>query len=112
MCVKQAERKRFWKNIPRGGYIYQGFFGRLFNDGINIVMGLTCNMKNKLMSFCDKILLRKRSVIETINYELKNVAQLVHSRYRSVFNFAMNVLATLDAYNFLKRSRPSTLAIV
>ena len=50
-------------------------------------------MKNKLMPLYNKILLRKRSVIETINDGLKNVAQLVHSRHRSVFNFAMDILA-------------------
>ena len=50
-------------------------------------------MKNKLIPLYDKILLRKRSVIETINDELKNVAQLVHSRHRSVFNFAINALS-------------------
>ena len=33
--------------------------------------------------------IRKWSVTETINDELKNVAQLVHSRHRSVFNFAI-----------------------
>ena len=49
------------------------------------------------MPLYDKILLRKRSVIETINDELKNVAQLVHSRHRSVFNFVMNVLSVLAA---------------
>ena len=54
------------------------------------VTGLKCNMKNKLMPLYDKILIRKRSVIETINDELKNVAQLVRSRHLSVFNFAMN----------------------
>ena len=59
----------------------------LYNDGINLVTGLRRNMKNKLIPLYDKILLRKRSVIETINDELKNVAQLVHSRHRSVFNF-------------------------
>ena len=48
----------------------------------------------------DKILLRKRSVMETINDELKNVAQFVHSRHRIVFNFVMNVLSVLAAYSF------------
>ena len=48
----------------------------------------------------DKIMLRKRSVIESVNDMLKNVAQLVHSRHRSVHNFIMNLLAALDAYCF------------
>lgn len=58
------------------------------------------------MPLYDKILLRKRSVIETINDELKNVAQLVHSRHRSVFNFVMNVLPVLAAYSFFEK-KPS-----
>ena len=60
-------------------------------------------MENKLIPLYDKILLRKRSVIETINNELKNVAQLVHSRHRSVFNFAMTVLAGIAAYCFFEK---------
>ena len=49
-------------------------------------------MKQRLMPLYDKIMLRKRSVIESINDTLKNVAQLVHSRHRSVHNFIMNLL--------------------
>ena len=63
-------------------------------------------MKNKLIPLYDKLLLRKRAVIETINDELKNVAQLVHSRHRSVFNFAMNALAAIAAYSFFDK-KPS-----
>lgn len=96
----------FGKLFAGKGYISQGLFERLFNDGIELVTGLKCNMKNKLMPLYDKILLRKRSVIETINDELKNVAQLVHSRHRSVFNFAMNVLSVLAAYSFYEK-KPS-----
>ena len=44
-------------------------------------------MKNKLMLMEDKILLRKRSIIETINDHLKNICQIEHSRHRSFTNF-------------------------
>ncbi len=101
----------FGKFFADKGYISQGLFERLFNDGIELVTGLKCNMKNKLMPLYDKILLRKRSVIETINDELKNVAQLVHSRHRSVFNFAMNVLSVLVHTASMRRSCPSTSII-
>ena len=57
----------------------------------------------KLIPIYDRLLLRKRSVIETINDELKNVAQLVHSRHRSVLNFAMNVLSAMAAYSFFEK---------
>ena len=96
----------FGKLFADKGYISQKLFDRLFNDGINLVTGLKCNMKNKLIPLYDKILLRKRSVIETINDELKNVAQLVHSRHRSVYNFCMNVLSVLVAYSFFEK-KPS-----
>lgn len=96
----------FGKLYADKGYISQGLFDRLYNDGIEIVTGLKCNMKNKLMPLYDKILLRKRSVIETINDELKNVAQLVHSRHRSIFNFGINVLSVLIAYSFFEK-KPS-----
>lgn len=73
---------------------------------VQLVTVLGYNMKNKLLPLYDKILLRKRSVIETINDELKNVAQLVHSRHRSVLNFAMNALAAIAAYSFFNK-KPS-----
>ncbi len=88
------------------GYISQTLFDKLFSNDIHIVTGLRSNMKNKLMPLYDKLMLRKRSVIETINDELKNVAQLVHSRHRSLNNFLMNVLAVIAAYTFFDK-KPS-----
>lgn len=93
----------FGKLYADKGYISQKLFETLFNDGIHMVTGIKNNMKNKLMPIYDKILLRKRSIIETINDELKNVAQIVHSRHRGVFNFAMNVLSALTAYCFFDK---------
>ena len=55
------------------------------------------------MTLEDKILLRKRSVIETVNDELKNICQLEHSRHRSVHNFLMNILGAITAYCFLPK---------
>lgn len=96
----------FGKLYADKGYISQALFERLFDQGVNIVTGLKANMKNKLMPLYDRIMLRKRSVIETINDELKNVAQLVHSRHRSIFNFGMNVLSAIAAYCFFDK-KPS-----
>ncbi len=45
-------------------------------------------------------MLRQRSIIESLNDMLKNVAQLVHTRHRSVHNFLMNLLAGMGAYCF------------
>ncbi|MBD5253576.1 MAG: IS982 family transposase, partial [Barnesiella sp.] len=59
---------------------------------------ISSNMKKCLMPLYDKIMLRKRSIIESINDMLKNVAQLVHTRPRSVHSFLMNMLAAIGAY--------------
>ena len=55
------------------------------------------------MTLEDKILLRKRSVIETVNDELKNICQIEHSSHRSVHNFLMNILGAITAYCFLPK---------
>ena len=90
------------------GYISPKLFDMLFEDGIHLVTGIRSNMKNKLMPMWDKIMLRKRCIIETINDMLKNTAQLVHSRHRSVNNFIMNMVATLAAYCFFD-NKPQAL---
>jgi hypothetical protein len=60
-------------------------------------------MKNCLMSVSDKVLLRKRAVIESVNDELKNIAQLEHSRHRSFNNFIVNAVSALAAYCFFPK---------
>ena len=65
------------------GYIGKTLFETLFLNGIQLVTKIKNNMKNVLMNINDKILIRKRAVIETVNNELKNIAQIEHSRHRS-----------------------------
>lgn len=96
----------FGKLFADKGYISKPLFEALFNDGIHLVTGIRNNMKNCLMPLRDKILLRKRSVIETINDELKNICQIEHSRHRSTHNFIMNMVAGLVAYCFFPK-KPS-----
>ena len=96
----------FGKLYGDKGYISSSLFELLFNDGIHLVTGIKSNMKNRLMSFRDRIMLRKRSVIETINDELKNICQIEHSRHRGTANFLMNLLAALAAYCFFDK-KPS-----
>lgn len=50
------------------------------------------------MSLPDKLLLRKRTIIETINDELKNIAQVKYSKYRNFDNFIINLLGAIEAY--------------
>ena len=90
----------FGKLYADKGYISQSLFASLFDRGVHIVTGIRTNMKNRLMDAHDKIMLRKRSIIETINDMLKNVAQIVHTRHRSISNFIVNLLAGIAAYAF------------
>ena len=53
-----------------------------------------------LILFHDSVILRKRSIIETINDELKNMAQVEYSRHRSFHNFVNNLMSGLAAYCF------------
>lgn len=93
-------KKLFGKLYADKGYISKELTALLFEQGFHLVTGLKRNMKNSLMTMKDKIFLRKRSVIETINDQLKNISQVEHSRHRSFGNFITNLVAGLIAYSF------------
>lgn len=101
--IKVLSKDLFGKLFGDKGYISSSLFEVLFNDGVHLVTGIRKNMKNRLMTVRDRILLRKRSVIETINDELKNICQIEHSRHRSPANFLINLLAALGAYCFFDK---------
>ena len=101
--IQVLSKDLFGKLFGDKGYISASLFEMLFNDGVHLVTGIRKNMKNRLMSVRDRILLRKRSVIETINDELKNICQIEHSRHRSPANFLINLLAGLGAYCFFDK---------
>ena len=63
-------------------------------------------MKNRLLPIMDRLILRKRFIIETINDQLKNISQIEHSRHRSPLNFLINLIAGLVAYQ-LKPKKPA-----
>ena len=63
-------------------------------------------MKNKLMNLYDRLMLRKRTVIESVNDFLKNICEIEHSGHRSIKNFLVNLLSALAAYSFLPK-KPS-----
>ena len=80
------------------GYVSQKLAAQLLEFGIQFFAKPRRNMKNKLILLHDKLLSRKRSIIETINDQLKNISQIEHSRHRSPVNFCVNVLCGLIAY--------------
>lgn len=85
------------------GYISKAHSERLMQQGLQLITSVRRNMKNRLLLLLDKILLRKRFIIETINDQLKNISQIEHSRHRSVINFMVNILAGLIAYTHQKK---------
>ncbi len=100
---KTFHDKIFGKLIGDKGYISKTLFDELFIDGIHLITKIRKNMKNSLMLLQDKILLRKRALIETVNDELKNICQIEHTRHRSFENFLTNLLSGLIAYSFMPK---------
>lgn len=95
---KVFTKELYGKVFADRGYIKRELSESLFEQGIHLVHGIKANMKNRLMPMWDKIMLRKRYVIECINELLKNKANIVHSRHRSLHNFIMNICSALTAY--------------
>ena len=81
------------------GYISQKLFQELMESlGVQLVTKLKRNMKQRFMPLCDRLLLRKRAVVETVIDQLKNISQIEHSRHRSPVNCFVNILCGLIAY--------------
>ena len=108
--VPEMTKGLFGKLFGDKGYISQALFEQLFEAGIQLVTGIRKNMKNKLIPMIDKLLARKRSIIETINDQLKNISQIEHSRHRSVTNFMVNLVAGLLAYTHQEKKPALNLA--
>ncbi|CDM88691.1 transposase [Xenorhabdus bovienii] len=69
-------------------------------EGITLITHVRRNMKAKFLSLWDRVMLRKRFLIETVNDQLKNISQIEHSRYRSVVGFLLEIVSGLIAYTF------------
>ena len=108
--LEDMTQNLFGKLFADKGYISQALFQTLFERGLELITALRKNMKGQLMLLSDRITLRKRFIIETINDQLKNISQIEHTRvldktappgpvrHRSPANFAVNLLAGLIAY--------------
>jgi hypothetical protein len=96
--VPRLAKKLWGKLCGDWGYLSQRLFEQLFQQGLQLITPIRKNMPNQLMPLTDKLLTRKRSIIETINDQLKNISQIAHTRHRSVTNFLVNLLTGLIAY--------------
>jgi hypothetical protein len=92
-------KRLFGKLIADRGYISQSLFEQLLETfNLQLITRLKKNMKNRLMPLVDKLLLRKRAIIESVIDQLKNISQIEHTRHRSPTNAFINIIAGLIAY--------------
>ena len=102
--------------------LVKGLWGKLFGDKgyvsnpLKVILGeqnlelITKPKKNQKnvapLAAEDKVLLRKRAIIETVIDQLKNISQIEHARHRSLWNFLVNVICGLIAYSW-REKKPS-----
>ena len=98
--VPQLVRNLFGKVFGDKGYISKPLQELLHQTvGVFLVTKLKSNSKNQLpMMWIDRVLLRKRAIVESVIDQLKNISQIEHSRHRSVTNFLVNLVCGLIAY--------------
>jgi len=97
--VPQLLQRLIGKVFADKGYISQTLAEKLLKTaGIQLITKLRRNMKNRLLPLSDRLLLRRRSIIESVIDQLKNISQIEHSRHRSPVNFLVNLVCGLIAY--------------
>lgn len=110
-AITTMTREIFGKLFGDKGYISKALSDILFGNGVQLITQVRRNMKSKALSNEEKLLLRKRSVIETVNDELKNMCQIEHTRHRSISGFLLNIMGAIVAYSFFPK-KPSITPIV
>ena len=96
--LEKITKKCHGKVFGDKGYLSKKVFKKLLAKNIKLITKIRKNMKNKLMEQIDKLLLKKRGLIESVNNRLKNGCQIEHHRHRSRANFVVNLLSGLAAY--------------
>lgn len=97
--VPRLARRLFGKLFGDKGYISHALAAHLLvTQGLHLITKLRKNMRPVLLPPGDRVLLRKRAIIESINDQLKNICQIEHTRHRSPANFVVHLLAGLIAY--------------
>ena len=104
--VPELVRKVNGKLYADKGYISQALRLSLLADNVELITNVRKNMKPRELALFDKLMLKRRFIIETINDQLKNISQIEHSRHRSINGFIWNMMAGLIAYA-LKENKPA-----
>ena len=94
------------KLIGDKGYISKKLCAELFEQKVTLITKIKKNMKNILMDTTDKMMLMRRSFIETIFSSMKSLNTLIHSRHRSPINAFSHLFAGLINYQ-IRTDKPS-----
>jgi len=99
--------KELWGHLYGDrGYISKVLHDALWGNGLKLITLIRRNMKPRLMRLWDRLMLRQRGLIESVNDQLKNISQIEHSRHRSLTGFMVNLVAGLIAYTY-QPTKPS-----
>lgn len=104
--VPKLARRLFGKLFGDLGYLSEPLKILLREQNLELVTKLKKNMKNQFLNLLDKLLLRKRAIIESVFDQLKNISQIEHTRHRSFWNFLVNLASGLIAYSW-REKKPS-----
>jgi hypothetical protein len=104
--VAKLSKRLFGKLFGDLGYLSEPLKILLREQNLELITKLKKNMKNQFLNLSDKLLLRKRAIIETVFDQLKNISQIEHTRHRSFWNFLVNLASGLIAYSW-REKKPS-----
>lgn len=105
-ALKEMDCSLFGKLFADKGYISRPLHQHLQQQGVELITKVRKNMQPPSHTPFDTAILHKRNLIETVFDQLKNQCQIQHTRHRSLFNFAVNLLAGIIAYS-LQPVKPS-----
>jgi hypothetical protein len=72
--VPRLARRLFGKLFGDRGYISQPLAEQLWvRYGLRLITKVRRNLRERLLAYTDKLLLRKRALIESVNDQLKNI---------------------------------------
>lgn len=99
------------KLIGDKGYLSKKLFRELFDNGITLITKIKKNMKNCLMDTTDKLMLMRRSFIETIFSSIKSLHILIHHRHRNPINAFAHLFAGLINYQ-IRTDKPTLESLI
>jgi hypothetical protein len=103
--IPKLVRNMWGKLFGDKGYVFNSLKLMLAEQNLDFITKLKKNMKVQQISAVDKILLRKRAIIETVFDQLTNISQIERSRHRSFWNFLVSIIAGRIAYTWREKKQ-------